>query len=77
MGLEPRIQSFGNTKQKKVSYFEQTAKDWKWVPAGIYVPHSEWTKQPPKNGKFGKYPKQTFTEEVMKREKPKPAPTNY
>lgn len=44
MGLEPRIQSFGNTKQKKVSYFEQTAKDWKWVPAGIYVPHSEWTK---------------------------------
>jgi hypothetical protein len=41
------------------------------------VPHSDWNKTAPKVGKWGTYKKITFTEEVMKKEKSKPAPTNY
>ena len=76
-GFPPRVKSFAPSKSKNVSYFEQTGKDWKWVPAGIYIPHSEWSKTGPKPGKWGTYKKQTSTEEVMKQEKGKPAPTNY
>jgi hypothetical protein len=65
-GFPPRVKSFAPSKSENVSYFEQTGKDWKWVPAGIYIPHSDWTKTAPKPGKWGKYKKQTFTEEVMK-----------
>ena len=46
--------------------FEQIGKERKWVPAAIYVQHSDWNKTGPKVGKWGTYRKQTFTEEVMK-----------
>ena len=57
--------------------FEQIGKERKWVPAAIYVPHSDWSKTGPKVGKWGSYKKQTSTEEVMKQQSGKPAPTNY
>lgn len=76
-GSKARVNSFAPSKSKNVSIFAETAKDFKWVPAAIYVPHSDWNKTAPKVGKWGTYKKITFTEEVMKREKSKPAPTNY
>jgi len=56
-GLAPRVTSFAPSKSKNVSMFEQTGKDWKWVPAAIYIQHSDWNKTGPKVGKWGKYKK--------------------
>jgi hypothetical protein len=50
----------------------------KWVPGAQYVPHRDWNKTNFKGiGKFGKYKKITFTEEVLKFEKPKAGPHHY
>ena len=65
-GLDPRVTSFAPSVSKNVSMFEQIGKERKWVPAAIYVQHSDWNKTGPKVGKWGTYKKQTFTEEVMK-----------
>ena len=55
----------------------QRVHGWYPTPGGIYVPHSDWKEQFPRRGKFGKYKKMTFTDEVFKYEKDKPSPQKY
>ena len=76
-GSQPRVTSFAPSKSKNFGFMDQAAKDWKWVPAGIYIKHSEWDKTAPKTGKWGTYKKISFTESVMTQEKSKPSPANY
>ena len=48
------------------------------MPGAQYVPHRDWNKTNFKGiGKFGKYKKITFTEEVLKFEKSKAGPHHY
>ena len=50
---------------------------WIQTPAAIYVPHSDWKDNFGRRGKFGKYKRSTFTDELMKIEKDKPSPQKY
>lgn len=61
------IKYLAPTKSKNISVFEQEANVQKYKPGPIYVSHDNWnnlTVDGPK-GRFGKYKKITFTEEVF------------
>jgi hypothetical protein len=62
-----KIKQFGMTKYEPKCFTDKAANDLKWVPGAQYVPHRDWNKTNFKDkGKFGKYKKITFTEEVLK-----------
>lgn len=41
------------------------------------MPHSDWKDNFGRRGRFGKYKRLTFTDDVMKSEKDKPSPQKY
>ena len=47
---------------------------WIPTPGAIYVPPTDWKENLKGRGKFGKYNKITFTEDIMKREANRPSP---
>ena len=47
------------------------------MPGPIYIKHQDWKEVPGTQGKFGKYPKVSFTAEVLKKEKEGVPPNKY
>lgn len=72
---------FSSCKYVEKCFTDQKAKAFQWVPPSKYVAHDDWkvlqNKGSDKRGKFGKYKKETFTEEVFKYEKSRPSPHAY
>ena len=65
-------------KKEPKCFTDQKAHDFKWVPGAQYIPHTDWEKTNFKaRGKFGKYKKITFTEEVLNFESKKVGPNKY
>jgi len=70
---------FSGNKFVEKCFTDTKAKAFQWVPPAKYVAHDDWnkTKFPDKRGKFGKYKKETFTEDVFKYEKGRTGPHHY
>jgi hypothetical protein len=65
-GLPHRICHFAPGKGKNLSFIDIQKASTKWIPGPIYVPHEDWRKTSASTkGKFGKYQKITFTNEVF------------
>lgn len=79
IGMPDRVSGFAPSKGKFVGCYtvEQRVQGWIPTPAGIYVPHSDWKDNLKGRGKFGKYKRMTFTDDVWKYEANKPSPQKY
>jgi hypothetical protein len=75
--IKPRTLHFSSNRFVETCFTDQRAKAFQWVPAAKYVTHSDWRNQFPGRGKFGKYPKVTFTAQQLKDEKDKVGPHHY
>jgi len=79
IGFENRVSGFSPSKGKFVGCYtvEQRVQGWIPTPGAIYVPPTDWKENFARRGKFGKYKRQTFTDEIFKYEAPKPSPQKY
>ena len=56
---------------------EDVQKAEKWKPGPIYMSHPDWNNSIIRKGKFGKYPKKSFVDEIVKVEEKRPGPVSY